>query len=345
MRSMMSELPDIEALWFAHRRRLLDIGYRMLGSLTDAEDVTAEAYTRLIAADIDTIDDVAGWLITVTGRLCVDRLRSHESSRRAYVGPWLPEPILNRSASAGSDPAERITLDDSVRMALLVVLERLSPAERTSFVLHDLFGLTFEEVGEIVGRSPAACRQLASRARRRIRTDPETPRGSVDRAELDEVAQRFAAACRAGAIEALLHVLDPNVVGDFDSGGKIPGAPKRALVGSDHVAKVLIHAFADPSLSVSFTVEDINGEPGVVARVHGTVAAVIAIGVRNGHVDLIHAIGNPEKLARQKRRRPVHRLARDPGAEGERIGSIAQWLAIVAQIRSRIDSTRCQHCD
>jgi RNA polymerase sigma-70 factor (ECF subfamily) len=289
---------EIEDVWRTHRRRLLDIGYRMLGSVTDAEDVTAEAYARLIAADTDEIDDIAGWLITVTGRLCVDRLRSHESSRRAYVGPWLPEPILTATSTvdaAGADPADRVTLDDSVRMALLVVLEQLSPAERTSFVLHDLFGVSFEEIAEIVGRSPAACRQLASRGRRRVRSDPEAPRETVDRAELEEVARRFAAACRAGVIEPLLEVLDPDVVGDFDSGGVIPGAPLRALGGAGNVARVLLHSFSDPGFS--FAVEDVNGDPGVIARIDGALAAVIAIGVHDGRVDLIHAIGNPQKLS------------------------------------------------
>jgi len=291
----MNEHAQIEGLWHSHRRRLLDIGYRMLGSLVDAEDVASEAYARLVATDIDAIDDVAGWLITVTGRLCLDRLRSHESSRRAYIGPWLPEPILTIADTAACDPADRVTLDDSVRMALLVVLEQLSPAERTSFVLHDLFGVEFEEIARIVGRSAAACRQLASRARRRIQSNPEAPRATVDRAELEAVAQRFAHACRAGAIEPLLEVLDPNVIGDFDSGGTVPGAPLRALDGAKSVARVLLHSFSGPGFS--FAVEDVNGDPGVIVRIHGAVAAVIAIGVHDNRIDVIHAIGNPGKLA------------------------------------------------
>lgn len=285
----------IEDAWRSHRGRLLDIGYRMLGSLADAQDVTSEAYARLAAADIEAIDDLAGWLISVTGRICLDRLRSHELTRRAYVGPWLPEPILSAANPAAADPADRVTLDDSVRMALLVVLEQLSPAERTSFVLHDLFGVHFDDVGEIVGRSAAACRQLASRARRRIQSDPEAPRRPVDRAELEDVAQRFAHACRAGTIEPLLEVLDPNVIGDFDSGGHIPGAPLRALNGANSVARVLVRSFSDPGFS--FDVEDVNCDPGVVVRLRGTLAAVIALGVFDHRVDVIHAIGNQTKLA------------------------------------------------
>lgn len=291
----MNDLGNIEDVWHTHRRRLLDIGYRMLGSLADAEDATSEAYARLIAADTEVIDDLAGWLTTVTGRICLDRLRSSESSRRAYIGPWLPEPILSTADPAAVDPADRVTIDDSVRLALLVVLEQLSPAERTSLVLHDIFGVEFEEVGQIVGRSAAACRQLASRARRRIQSDPDSPRTPVDRAELEDVARRFADACRQGAVDSLLEVLDPNVIGDFDSGGTVPGAPLRSIDGAERVARVLVHSFTDAGFT--FAVEDVNGDPGVVVRHNGLIAAVIALGVRDRCVDVIHAIGNQRKLS------------------------------------------------
>lgn len=284
----------VAELWRLHRRRLLDIGYRMLGSVADAEDVTAEAYARLIAADLDEIDDPVGWLVTVTARLCIDRLRSAETSRRAYVGPWLPEPLVHIADTASLDPADRITLDDSVRMALLVVLDQLSPAERTSFVLHDLFALPFDEIADIVGRSSTACRQLASRARRRIQADPERPRPitSTDDAEL--VARRFAHACSVGEIEPLLELLDPAVIGDFDSGGTIAGAPLRAIDGANHVAQLLIRSFRSDELA--FSVAAVNGEPGVLVQLAGRVVVVIAIGVHNQRIDLIHAIGNPSKL-------------------------------------------------
>jgi len=213
---------------------------------------------------------------------------------RAYVGPWLPEPLVSTRPVGGDDPADRVTLDDSVRLALLVVLEHLTPAERTAFVLHDLFGIDFDHVAEIVGRSPAACRQLASRARRRIAVHPEAPRTAVDRAELERVARRFADACASGAIDELLEVLDPDVVGDFDSGGHVPGAPLDAIDGAGPIAATLSRAFRNPRFS--FAVDEINGEPGVVARLGDRVVAVIALGVRDGRVDLIHAIGNPAKL-------------------------------------------------
>ncbi len=288
----------VDSVWRSERRRLIDIGYRMLGSVADAEDLADEAYARLLRADISAIDDLTGWLVTVTSRLCLDRLRSSDRKRRAYVGPWLPEPLVAAPAGrAFDDPADRVTLDDSVRLALLVVLEQLTPAERTTFVLHDLFGVEFNQIAEIVGRSSAACRQLASRARRRIELDPETPRATVDRAELEQVAQRFADACASGAIEPLLEVLDPNVVGDFDSGGHIPGAPLDSIDGAESIASTLVRAFGNTQYA--FDVADINGEPGVIARLGTRVIAAIALGVRDGRVDLIHAIGNPAKLPRR----------------------------------------------
>ena len=212
---------SLEIAWSAHRRRLLDIAYRMLGSLSDAEDVVQEAYARLARADRGAIDDLRSWLITVTGRLCLDHLRSADVKRRAYVGPWLPEPLVD-FPGADADPADRVTLDDSLRMALLVLLEQLSPAERTAFVLHDIFQVPFDEVGAIVGRSPAACRQLAARARQHVQSETRTARFHIDATEQRRVAERFAAACNEGDLEALLKVLDPDVVGEFDSGGSTP---------------------------------------------------------------------------------------------------------------------------
>src|SRR5213594_3243989 len=168
--------PRVAEAWRDHRQRLMDVAYRMLGSVSD---------------------DVRGWLVTVTSRLCLDQLRSAQSQRTSYVGPWLPEPVVD-VPSLGVDPADRVTLDDSVRMALLVVLEQLSPAERTAFVLHDVFQLSFDEVASIVGRSPAACRQLASRARRRVQAEAAPSRFHADTAEQRRLAERFAAAANSG---------------------------------------------------------------------------------------------------------------------------------------------------
>src|SRR5213083_3475135 len=186
--------PRVAEAWRDHRQRLMDVAYRMLGSVSDAEDVVQEAYARLVRNGVDGIDDVRGWLVTVTSRLCLDQLRSAQSQRTSYVGPWLPEPVVD-VPSVGVDPADRVTLDDSVRMALLVVLEQLSPAERAAFVLHDVFQFSFETVGTIVGRSVAACRQLASRARRHVQEHVEPARFSVEPELHRAVVHRFIDAC------------------------------------------------------------------------------------------------------------------------------------------------------
>ena len=293
MDHVSSEPPSVEATWAEHRQRILDVGYRLLGSLSEAEDVVQEAYIRLIQADLAEIDDIRGWLVTVTSRLCIDRLRRHELSRRAYVGPWLPDPVV--SVTSADAVADRITLDDSVRMALLVVLEQLSPAERTAFVLHDVFGLPFEQIGEIVGRSPHACRQLASRARRHIEADEATGRYVVDRAEHEAVVQRFASACDHGDLDALVDVLAADVVGDFDSGGVIPGAPLTELDGAPKVARQLVRSLS--GLGATFRVADVNGDPGVMVTRHDQVVAVIALGIHAGRIDHVHGVGNPAKLA------------------------------------------------
>ena len=294
----MNELPTspagIDEIWHQHRRRVLDVAYRMLGSVHDAEDVVQEAYSRLLAVDIESIDDVRGWLVTVTSRLCIDRLRAHERVKRAYVGPWLPEPIVD-AASADVDLADRITLDDTVRMALMVVLEQLSPAERAAFVLHDIFSVDFNAVAGLVGRSPQACRQLARRARRRIEADEAVARFHVDRSEYDLVVARFVDACERGDLDSLLAVIAPGVIGDFDSGGVIPGAPLLALDGAPAVARQLMATVVNRGLT--FEPAGVNGEPGVIIATKSDVVAVLSLGVRDGWIDVIHAVGNPAKLS------------------------------------------------
>ena len=279
---------EIERAWAAHRRRVFDVGYRMLGTVSDADDVVGETYLRLTRHGIDDIEDPEAWLVTVAARVSLDRLRS-EARRATYVGPWLPEPIVS-SAS----PEDRVTLDDSVHMALLIVVQHLSPAERTSFLLHDVFGLSFAEIAGVVGRSEPACRQLAARARRRVAL-ARPSRAAQPHADLEAVARRFATACRTGRLDDLVAVLDPDVVGDFDSGGVVPGAPTAELEGAQSVATQLIRSLHHPG--VGFNVTQVNGEPGIVVVVHDTVAAVIALTYAAGRVAQIHAIGNPAKLA------------------------------------------------
>lgn len=283
----------LSAIWRAHHRYVLDVAYRMLGSVSEAEDIVQDAFARLLPIDLDTIDDIRGWLVVAVTRRCLDQLRSARSRHEVYVGPWLPEPVIP-APEQGTDPADRVTLDDSVRMAMLLVLERLSPAERATFVLHDVFQFSFEEVAAIVGRTPAACRQLASRARRHVRAEASPARFRVDPDDLSRVADRFIAAATNGDLAALMQVLDPDVVGHTDSGGFVP-APRRPIVGRDRVAPRLLQFLQ--AFRITLVPMPVNGEPGALAYQDERLIAVIALSIRNGLIDHIHAIANPYKLA------------------------------------------------
>src|SRR6266511_575467 len=192
----------------AHRVHLQAVAYRMLGSVRDAEDALQESWIRLSRADSEAVENLGGWLTTVVGRVCLDMLRTRRSRREDYVGTWLPEPIITEGESG--DPANEAVLADSVGLALFVVLETLTPSERLAFVLHDMFAVPFDEIAPMVDRSPAATRQLASRARRRVRGTAPTPEPDV--AKQRELVAAFLAATRAGDFDALVAVLDPDVV-------------------------------------------------------------------------------------------------------------------------------------
>lgn len=276
---------------FEHRDHLLNVAYRMLGSLADAEDAVQEAYAKLLRSDLDIIEDVRGWLVVVVGRVCLDVLRSARVRRESYIGPWLPEPAAVTTGANIADPADRITLDDSVRMALLVTLERLSPAERAAFVLHDVFQLSFDEVSAIVGRAPEACRQLASRARKHVRS---SARFHVDSGELEQLTTRFIAAATHGDLDGLKAVLAPDVSGWTDSGGR-PGAPRTTTTGQTAVAERLLW-FLRAQHAV-LAAAQVNGEPGAVALSDGRLIGVIAFETTSGLITRIHAVANPDKLA------------------------------------------------
>jgi len=206
------------------RPRLLRLAYSELGDVGEAEDVVQEAWLRLERADAEAIENLDGWLTTVVARLAVDRLRSARARRETYVGPWLPEPLVS------DDPADRVTLDESVSYALLTVLEQLSPAERTAFVLHDVFDVPFGDVAKVVGRTPEAVRQLASRARRHVKR--EGPRFAASRDEHDRAVRAFAQAVAEGNLEGLVAVLDPDVVWTSDGGGRARRAHADARRGA-----------------------------------------------------------------------------------------------------------------
>ena len=284
------------------RPRLLRLAYSQLGSLADAEDVVQDAWLRLQRADAAAIADLTAWLVTVVSRLALDALGSARVRRERYVGPWLPEPLVD-PVSDGADPADRVTLDETVSHALLFVLERLSPAERTAFVLHDIFGYSFEEVADVVGRTPAAARQLASRARRHV--VDQRPRQSGTRDQQQRAVEAFAVAAAGGDLDALLAVLDPEVVMRSDGGGRVQAA-RKPLVGADRVSRALVALARTYAGQSEVRLVDVNGLPGllVVNREDGQLS-VIAFTVDAGQITTIHLQRNPDKLAH---------LATPPGA-------------------------------
>ena len=286
--------------WTNHHRFLLDVAYRLLGSYSDAEDLVQEAFSRLLRTDLDPIEDVRAWLVVVVSRLCLDQLRSARVKREAYIGPWFPEPLLF-SDDASIDPADVVTMDESVRFALLVVLERMSPAERVVFVLHDVFDMPFEKIAPMVGRTIAACRQLASRARKRVEEESGSSRFAIDPAEQRRVVDAFIAACAGGDIKALLPLLDASVMGWADlGGGRTLPAVSRPNVGRDIVAERVMRFFG-PASGNRLVAHVINGEPSVVAFIDGAVASVLALSVTDHLISRVYVVSDQRKLALVKR--------------------------------------------
>jgi RNA polymerase sigma factor (sigma-70 family) len=274
----------------AHRGHLRAVAYRMLGSLTETEDALQEAWIRSTRSDSATIANVGGWLTTLVGRVCVDMLRARAARRESLVGTWLPEPVV--SGDAALDPEQASLLADSVGLALMVVLESLEPAERVAFVLHDMFAVPFDEIAPIVARSPEATRQLASRARRRVRGSPTTP--DADLGTQRRVVEAFMAASRAGDFEGLVKVLDPDVVFRVDTGPRTWQIP-ALLTGAVDVAQ---HASAHgPRFATLCEPALVNGAAGLVARTRSGVVAVIGLTVVAERITEIDLILDADKLA------------------------------------------------
>jgi RNA polymerase sigma-70 factor (ECF subfamily) len=281
---------DALALEFEENRaHLRSVAYRMLGSVAEADDAVQEAWLRLSRSDAEAVENLRAWLTTVVARVCLDLLRSRRARREDYVGSWLPEPIV--SDDLETDPEHEALLADSVGLALLVVLDTLTPPERLAFVLHDMFGVPFDEIAEIVDRTPDAARQLASRARRRVRgAAPET---EPDLGRQREVVDAFLAASRAGDFEALLEVLDPDVVFRIDGGG-LPARSRPPVVGATAVARQVL-ARGTP-LAPLARPAIVNGAAGAVVEIAGKPFAVVSFAVRNGRIAEIDVIADPGKL-------------------------------------------------
>ncbi|MGW0287185.1 RNA polymerase sigma factor SigJ [Streptomyces sp. NPDC003236] len=278
------------------RRHLLNVAYRLLGSVSEAEDAVQDAYARWYGLPRSRQAEIlspGAWLTTVTGRICLDLLGSARARRERYVGAWLPEPLPDRAEwepTGGADPADQIVLDESVATAFLVVLESMTPAERVAFVLHDVFRYPFAEIAEVLGRTPAACKQLAASARRR---------GSAARAPMTttgqaEVVRSVKEAWESKDIAALVGLLDPAAVMTADGGGMV-GTVLRPVEGGARIAEYMV-AISDRAPGLQLLERSVSGGPGLVARRDGVVATVASFEVSDGRVTRIWVVRNPEKL-------------------------------------------------
>jgi RNA polymerase sigma-70 factor (ECF subfamily) len=273
------------------RTHLRAVAYRMLGSLTEADDAVQEAWLRLSRADTDDVTNLAAWLTTVTGRICLDMLRSRTARREEPLDVRLPDPVI--SYDDDGDPEHEALTADAVGLALLVVLETLTPAERLAFVLHDLFGVPFTEIGPIVGRTPDAAKMLASRARRRVRSGAVEP--DADPRRQREIVEAFLAAARAGDFGALVELLDPDVVLRADMGAAAPADLTMLVRGATAVAgRALL--FAQPGGSSEHAL--VNGAAGVVTRRDGRLVAVLGFTITHGRIVAIDVLADPERLSR-----------------------------------------------
>ncbi|MFW0785270.1 RNA polymerase sigma factor SigJ [Gordonia sp. CPCC 206044] len=277
---------DVVSVFDDLRPRLIGVAYGLLGSVADAEDVVQDAWIRLQRTDPAGIDDVTGWLVTTTSRLALDVLRSARVRRENYVGPWLPEPV-----ETAPDPADSVSLADTLSWAMLVVLETLTPAERAAFVLHDVFGLSFDEIATALDRNPATCRKLASRARAHV--EARQPRFTVDPEAHRRVVTAFAEATATGDLAGLLAVLDPDAVLTADGGGVVFVAPEP-VHGAQAIGRFLAGLAGGPAKTMRVTT--VNHNPALLVFVDGVLDGVAALGIVDGRIATIDFVRNPHKL-------------------------------------------------
>lgn len=294
--------PDSQSAVMRERRHLLNLGYRLLGSLTEAEDAVQETYFRWYALSPEqqqAIESPAAWLTTVASRVCLDQLKSARMTRERYVGEWIPEPLPSTGPATAdhrpgdADPADRITLDESVNMAFLVVLEAMTPAERVAFILHDVFRYPFAEIGEIVGRSTEACRQLATSARRRIDGSAGIATPPADQAQL---VTAFRRAWEAQDVRALLDLLDPDATVVADGGGLV-NAARQPISGGPRLARYLVNLPGKGGdLGLQLVETTVNGRPGLTGHMDGETVLALAFGIDGDRIRNLWAVVNPEKL-------------------------------------------------
>jgi RNA polymerase sigma-70 factor (TIGR02957 family) len=285
--------------FLAHRNLLFTVAYELLGSAADAEDVLQETWLRWVGVDLDTVRDQRGYLVRITTRQALDRLRTLRRRKESYVGPWLPEPLLT-----APDVAEDIELADSVSMAMLLVLEALSPTERAVFVLREVFDLDYDEIAAAVDKRPAAVRQIAHRARAHVAA--RRPRGVVSPAQTQDALQALQRAVETGDLQSLLDILAPDVVFLGDGGG-VKQAALRPIVGADRVARLLTGGLGRVAAAVSLQPAQVNGYPALLLRLNGEIDTVVAVRIDDGLITGLYAVRNPEKLSRVERETAVSR--------------------------------------
>ena len=290
--------PATEA-FLTHRTLLFTVAYEMLGSAADAEDVLQETWLRWAGVDLGTVRDQRAYLVRITTRQALDRLRALRRRRESYVGPWLPEPLLT-----APDVAEDIELAESVSMAMLLVLETLTPTERAVFVLREVFGLEYDEIAEAVGKSPAAVRQIAHRARAHVAA--RRPRGVVSAAQTRGAIEAFQRAIETGDLQSLLDMLAPDVVLLGDGGGVVQ-AVVRPIVGAGRVARLLRAGLPRFGREASVEPVQINGCPALIVRLDGEIDDVLAVRIDDGLITGLYVVRNPEKLSRVERETAVSR--------------------------------------
>jgi RNA polymerase sigma-70 factor, ECF subfamily len=276
-----------EADWESHRPAVFGAAYRILGTVTEAEDVTQDVWLRATAADLSEVRDLRAWLVTLAARASYNVLKSARVRRESYVGPWLPEPLLT-----GPDAAAQVLMDESVGTAMLVVMETLSPAERVALVLHDVFDFPFARIAEVLGGTPAASRKLASRARARVAAAEERPRAS--KAETERVLKAFKAAADAGDIATLVELLNPEAVYVADGGGRTTAA-RRPVRGAEPIARLMVGAIRGRRPD-AFRIVEVNGYPALATYRGRRLVWLDTVEIADGRIATFRRMANPDKL-------------------------------------------------
>ena len=275
----------------AHRNLLFTVAYEMLGSAADAEDVLQESWLRWAAVDRDTVQEPRAYLVRIVTRQALNHLRTVSRRREEYVGEWLPEPLLT-----SPDVADDVELAESLSIAMLTVLETLGPAERAVFVLREVFDVPYDEIADAVGKTPAAVRQIAHRAKDHVAA--RRPRVRVVPSEHEEVVERLVAALNTGDLQGLMDVLAPDVVSVADGGGKVRGAARRPVIGAERLARYLIGGMAKVEGVLVAAPTWVNGQPGIRMELDGQLVGVVSLTVEDGRITQIYSIANPDKLGR-----------------------------------------------